>query len=152
VILKDSNSDRISNALKTNRVAGLDWIHPLEMITSALVLMGASSFFRSLPIPNEYAYLLVIIVLIAWRYGVHRAGILRWRWGGSLSYSFFSLKQGLLNGIGFFVFMMAVFTWNGSRPTLRDAALAAVGGLVYGLLGVNSQASLSSPRPQRANS
>jgi hypothetical protein len=151
-MLKDSNSDRIANALKTNRTAGLDWNHPLEMMTAALVLMGASAFFRALPIPAEYAYLLAIIVLLAWRYAVHRAGILRWRWGSTLNYSFFSLKQWLFNGITFFVFMMAVFTWTGSRPTLRDAALAAVGGLAYGLLGVNSQASVFSTRPQRANS
>jgi hypothetical protein len=122
------------------------------MITAALVLVGASAFFRALPIPDEYAYLLAFIALLAWRYGVHRAGIMRWRWRGSLNYSFFSFKQALLNGIGFFVFMMAIFTWTGSRLTLFSAALAAIGGLLFGLLGVNSKASPSNSRPQSANS
>ena len=151
-MLKDSNPDRLSNHLKDNGVGGLDWIYPLEMITGALVLMGASAFFRSLPIPNEYAYLLTIIVQIAWRYGVHRAGILPWRWRSSFNYSFFSFKQALLNGVAFSVFLMAVFTWTGSRPTLSTAAYAAIGGLLVGLLGVDSRASASNSRPQRANS
>jgi hypothetical protein len=122
------------------------------MITAALVLMGAAAFFRALPIPDEYAYLLAIIVLVGWRFGVHRAGILRWRWRSLLNYSFFSFKQALLNGMAFFVFMLAVFTWTGSKPTLSSAAHAAVGGLVYGLLGVSSKASPSNSRPQSANS
>jgi hypothetical protein len=148
----DSNPGRIPNVLETNGVARLDWNYPLEMLTTALMLMGVSAFFRALPIPDEYACLLTIIVLVAWRYGVHRAGILRWRWRSSLNYSFFSFKQALLNGMAFFVFMMAVFTWTGSRLTLFSVALAAMGGLLFGLLGVNSKTSASHPHTQGANS
>jgi hypothetical protein len=148
----DSDPDRISNASATSGAAGLDWIYPLDMITAALVLMGASAFFRTLPIPNEYAYLLAIVVLVAWRYGVHRAGILRWRRASLLNYSFFSFKQALLNGLAFFVWMMAVFTWTGRKPTLSGAVSAAIGALFVGLLGVSSKASASNSRPQSANS
>jgi hypothetical protein len=148
----DSNPGRISNAPQASGVARLDWNYPLEMITTALVLLGASAFFRRLPIPDEYAYLLTFIVLFAWRYGVHRAGIIRWRGRGSVSYSFFSLKQALLNGIAFSLLMIAILTFAGSRPTLSSAALAAFGGFVFAVFGVDSKASASSSRPQSANS
>jgi hypothetical protein len=148
----DSNPDRTSSSSDTNGVAELDWNYPLEMITTALVVMGVSAFLRALPIADEYAYLLTIVVVFAWRYGVHRAGILRWRWRSSLNYSFFSFRQALLNGIAFFVFMLVVLTCTGNKPTLFTAAIAALGGLLLGLLGVNSKASASSSRPQSANS
>jgi hypothetical protein len=148
----DSNPDRTSNSSDTNGAAELDWNYPLEMITTALVVMGVSAFLRALPIPDEYAYLLTIVVVFAWRYGVHRAGILRWRWRSSLNYSFFSFRQALLNGMAFFVFMLVVLTWTGNKPTLFTAAIAALGGLLLGLLGVNSKASASNSRPQSANS
>jgi hypothetical protein len=150
----DSYPDRTSSASKGNGVAELDWKYPLEMITGALVVMGVSPFFRALSLPDEYVYLLTTVVVLAWRYGVHRAGILRWRWGwrSSLNYSFFSCKQALVNGMAFFVFMLMVFTWTGNKLSLSDASLAALGGLFAGLLGVNARVSASNSRPQSANS
>lgn len=147
-----STSNRISNTSATGGIAAVDWNQPLDLITTAFVIVGVSAFFRTLPIPDEYAWLLTFIVLAVWRYGMHRAGIFRWHWRRTPNYSIYSLKQGFLTAVAFFVFVMAICTSSGTKPTLYDAALAAIGGLVVGLLGVNSKAQESNSHPQSASS
>lgn len=147
-----TNPDRVPNALEIKEVAGLDWTHPLALITTGFVLMGGSAFFRALEIPAVYPYPLAIAVTLAWQYGAHRAGIFPVRWRGSLNHPSCFLKQALLNAIAFFAFMMAVFTWAGERPTLSDAVFAAIGGVFVGLIGANSKPLPASPRPQGASS
>jgi hypothetical protein len=151
-MLIDSNSEGPSDALANGAVARLDWNYPLMYLTSSFVLMGSSALFRALSISAENAYFLAIALFIAWRYGVHRAGIFPWDWRSASNHPSLFLKQGLLNGVAFFSFFIAIPITFGQRPTLTQALLTAPAGLIVGLYEAKSKAVPTSPRPQSANS
>src|SRR4029077_5061747 len=125
-----------SSALQVNPSEKIDWNYPLGLVTMSFMWMGVFAFFRLLPLSPVDAGLFTFAFMMAWRYVVHRAGIFPWRWRGALGSG---LLQGVLNGLAFFVFGMALLSLPGDRPISSVAVVAAIGGLIVGLLSINSK-------------
>jgi hypothetical protein len=62
---------------------------------------------------------------------MHSAGILPWRSRTSNRVSAFSWRQALIEGTSFFIFMLAIFAFSGTR----EIVLAAIGGVAFGVYG-----------------
>jgi hypothetical protein len=136
-------------ASAANAHARVDWRYPLGILTTSFVLMGVSAFFRLLPLSAEHANMLTLAVVFAWRYGVHRANIFPWDWGGSWTHSFL---QGVLNAAACFVFFIAARSWLAKRLTLTDALIPLIACLFVLLFGARSKAHTASPQPDSSSS
>ncbi len=131
----------------------IDWQYPLSLATTGFVLMGAFAFFHLLlPDHPTWGDVLGLCVTFLWRFGVHRTGVFPWaatRNEGT-AYSFNPLWQGVLNGFGFFIFMLFLLSATTERrqaPRLFIFVLAVIGGLAVGAFDRRSRPAQSPPRP-----
>ena len=109
-----------------------DWQAPFGLVTTALVLAGATSVLRLVFTGSlKWAEAVAFIFLFCWCYWANKFGLFPRR---RSRYKFPSLPQALLNGFAWFVFFCALDTWLGDRPTTNRWIGSAVIALVAGFL------------------
>jgi len=135
-----------SSSFRTDKVTRkLSWQYPIWLVAMGFVLIGISTVvLLLLPQQPGVSGVLTALVFI----GVSRFGSQPSRpsppqtaWIGGEAYSYFGLRQSVLNGSGFFVSMTVVLTWfRGKLPGVFGISVALLGGLLFGAFGVDLQA------------
>jgi hypothetical protein len=112
----------------------VDWQYALGMFATALLLLGTVALFQwCLPNHTDGAAAAAIGVVFVSRMAAYKLGVLPWRSQKRVWHSIFSLPQALMEGLAFFVFMVAVLTFPRWTLSSFDLSLAAIGGLAIGM-------------------
>jgi hypothetical protein len=110
----------------------VEWRFPLGLFTTALFLRGAVTLLDLLlPHHRLAAEFIAVVLVFAWRAGLHQLGVFPWDWDRARGLSF-SFLQAILDACALFVFMVAVFSL-GKSVLPREIQIAAVFALFYGL-------------------